>query len=428
MSNSSSWRSGPRIYNLFPLLAGPFPRWKEHLERARRMEFDWIFINPFHKSGYSGSLYSIADYYQFDPRLVDAGAGTPEKQFRQMIDYLRSLDLDLIMDFVINHTAFDSPLLEQHPLWYKRGHDGKPIHPTAREDERVITWGDLFEIDNSQDRDGLWSYWIELAEHYASVGIRGFRCDAAYKVPSELWRMLIERVKKAQPDALFFAESLGCPFSETMRLARCGFDFIFNSSKWWDFVAPWCLEQYHKTATLVPSVSFAESHDTTRLAADLQDDREAVKMRYGFAATFSTAVMMPMGFEYGFKRRLNVVNTRPDDWEQPAWDITDYIERVNRCKKSRRVFNSEGAIETIAVDNPQIFAFVKWSPDRRERALVVINKDRFTPQSFRLESLAQLVTGSTQVEDLSPDGSLRHSADFQIAFVKPSAFHVIWVA
>ena len=425
MSTSESWRTGPRIYNLFPLLAGPFPRWKEHLERARAMGFDWVFINPFHKSGYSGSLYSIADYYEFDSRLIDPSAGSPEQQFRHMIETAQDLGLSVIMDLVINHTAFDSPLVEQHPSWYKRGRDGKPVHPSAREDDRVITWGDLFEIDNSKDRDGLWSYWIEIAEHYAAMGIRGFRCDAAYKLPSELWRTLIGRVKRGHPNAVFFAESLGCPFPETVRLAKCGFDFIFNSSKWWDFVAPWCLEQYRQTANLVPSISFPESHDTARLAADLKGDRDAVKMRYGFSALFSTGVMMPIGFEYGFSRRLDVVETKPEDWETPQWDITDYVGRVNRLKASRRVFNAEGAIDPITLDNSHIFAFVKWSPDRSERALVLINKDARLQQSLRLQALGPFVAGAARVEDVSPDGSLPHSADFQSASVKPSAFHVI---
>ena len=390
------------------------------------MAFDWLFVNPFHKSGYSGSLYSIADYYEFDPRLIDPAASSPERQFRHMIETAQGLGLTLIMDLVINHTAFDSPLVKQHPSWYKRGRDGKPVHPSAREDDRVITWGDLFEIDNSKDRDGLWSYWIEIAEHYAAMGIRGFRCDAAYKLPSELWRTLIGRVKRVRPDAVFFAESLGCPFHETVRLANCGFDFVFNSSKWWDFVAPWCLEQYRQTATLVPSISFPESHDTARLAAELDGERDAVKMRYGFSAVFSTGVMMPIGFEYGFSRRLDVVKTKPEDWEEPRWDFADYIGRVNRLKASRRVFNAEGPIDTITLDNSRIFAFVKWSPDRSERALVVINKEARTQQSFRLQALAPFLAGAARVEDVSPDGSLQHSADFQTAFVKPSAFHVIW--
>jgi starch synthase (maltosyl-transferring) len=426
MTTSDSRRVGPRIYNLFPLLAGPFTRWKEHLERAREMEFDWIFLNPFHRSGYSGSLYSIADYYAFDPRLIEPAAGPPDGQFRQMLRTAESLGLSVIMDLVINHTAFDSPLVAQHPSWYKRGRDGKPVHPSAREGERIITWGDLFEIDNSKDHDGLWTYWTDLTEHYAAMGIRGFRCDAAYKLPSELWRTLIGRVKRAYPNAVFFAESLGCPFPETVRLASCGFDFIFNSSKWWDFVAPWCLEQYRQTAPLVPSISFPESHDTARLAAELSGNREAVKMRYGFAALFSTGVMMPIGFEYGFEHRLNVVATKPEDWEEPRWDISDYIARANRLKASHQLFNTEGPIETVAIENRQIFAFIKWSMDRRERALLVINKDMRSQQSYRLQSLSQFLAAAARVEDISPDGSLQHTPDFQTGLVKPSGFHVVW--
>ena len=50
------------IYNLFPLLAGPFGDWEPHFKRAADMGFDWVFINPVQKPGYSGSLYSIVDY------------------------------------------------------------------------------------------------------------------------------------------------------------------------------------------------------------------------------------------------------------------------------------------------------------------------------------------------------------------------------
>jgi starch synthase (maltosyl-transferring) len=59
------------LYNLFPLLAGPFPRWQPHLDRARAMKFDWVYVNPIQRTGASGSLYSIADYFQLNPALLD---------------------------------------------------------------------------------------------------------------------------------------------------------------------------------------------------------------------------------------------------------------------------------------------------------------------------------------------------------------------
>jgi starch synthase (maltosyl-transferring) len=389
------------------------------------MGFDWIFVNPINLSGFSASLYSIKDYYAIDPRFIDPAAGPPESQLRAMITDARGLGLRVMMDFVINHTAFDSPLLREHPAWYKRGPNGKPVHPGAQDGDRIVTWGDLLEIDNTTDRDGLWRYWIALAEQYADLGVDGFRCDAAYKITGALWPTLIATVKQHRPGTTFFAESLGCPFEDTVRLAQSGFDFIFNSVKWWDFTAPWCLNQYRQTAPLVPSISFPESHDTERLAAELKGDQAAVKMRYAFCALFSAGVMIPIGFEYGFRRRLDVVKTRPEDRETPAWDICEFITTVNRLKQSRRVFNEEGAIDLLDLGNPNLLALVKWSRDRRERALIVVNKDRSLAQSFSTHLAGQFMAGASNLEDLSPDGPLKHTADFQTCTVAPSGIHVV---
>ena len=286
----------------------------------------------------------------------------------------------------------------------------------------------MVEVDNasSPDRDRLWHYWLQLAEHYAALGFRGFRCDAAYKVPGGLWQFLIQRIKRSYPGALFVAESLGCPFEDTVRLAQSGFDCIFNSSKWWDFTAPWCLEQYRQTAPLIPSISFAESHDTQRLATELGGDTEAVKLRYAFSALFSTGVMMPIGFEYGFRKRLDVVNTQPQDWEASQWDLSDFITAVNRLKGDWRVFNEEGPIEAVETGNARVFAFAKSSLDGKEKALIVLNKDRRQVQTCRLAQMGYVFSGMTQVQDISPEERLQHTPDFQTGNLKPSGVHVIY--
>ena len=38
------------------------------------MAFDWVFVNPFHYPGFSGSLYAIKDYYRLHPLLAADGA------------------------------------------------------------------------------------------------------------------------------------------------------------------------------------------------------------------------------------------------------------------------------------------------------------------------------------------------------------------
>ena len=36
------------------------------------MGFNWIFLNPIHYPGFSGSLYAVKDYYALNPLFVTA--------------------------------------------------------------------------------------------------------------------------------------------------------------------------------------------------------------------------------------------------------------------------------------------------------------------------------------------------------------------
>ena len=95
---------GPRIYNLFPLLAGPVPQWSDHLERIAAMAFDWVFVNPFHYPGFSGSLYAVKDYYRLHPLLAADGAD-PESLLKGFTRAAAKRRIAVMMDLVINHTV-----------------------------------------------------------------------------------------------------------------------------------------------------------------------------------------------------------------------------------------------------------------------------------------------------------------------------------
>ncbi len=386
------------------------------------MGFTWVFINPFHQSGFSGSLYSVKDFDAIDLRLLEPDR-PPLDQLRGMLQEAKRLGLQVMMDFVVNHTAIDSPLIQAHPAWFRRDASGEIVHPGAMDGNQTVVWRDLAEVDNagSPEREALWAYWRELALRYAGMGFSGFRCDAAYQVPEALWRELIGAVKRQHPRALFFAETLGCTPEQLLRTAGAGFDFVFNSSKWWNFRDAWCLEQYAATKDVVPSVSFPESHDTPRLAAELQGDRAAVLQRYAFAATFSTGIMMPMGFEYGFQKPLHVVQTTPKDWEPARWDLTESIAAINRTKDALRALNEEGPITVVEGEDSRLFGFRKQTRDGQEEVLVLLNLDRkeglrlAVPRgTLRATRLAMidpcraipLVLSDTGEAELPPSGSL----------------------
>jgi starch synthase (maltosyl-transferring) len=340
----------PLIYNLFPRLLGPTTRWVDSVRRALAMEFNWIYLNPWHYPGFSGSLYAPKELWRLNPHFLPPDADPHSLDpLRDFLAEARELGAPVMMDLVINHTAKDSPLIQEHPAWFVRDEHGEVVSPFVVDPDdpgKKTVWGDLAEVDNahSPDRDALWSYWAELVRRSLELGFAGFRCDAAYKVPAELWRTLIDEARRVRPDVQFFAETLGAPREEVLALKQAGFDYFFNSSKWWNFREPWALEQHAQFGEIAPSIAFPESHDTARLAAETGGDERVQRQRYAFAAAFSAGVMMPIGYEYGFRRQVNVVETMPADWERRSFDLRDFVARVNRLKLRLPLLHGEGQL------------------------------------------------------------------------------------
>ena len=344
--------AGPRIYNLFPTLIGPVRDWAGHLPRIQGMGFDWVYLNPIHYPGFSGSLYAVKDPYRLHDVLQGGSPESPDDLVRGFVRDAHGHGLSVMLDLVVNHTSKDALLAGAHPDWYRRDADGEIHSPRAVDPVNpalVTVWGDLAELDygNPAARAGLIEYWSGYLRHYTGLGIKGFRCDAAYQVPADVWRSLIDAAREVDPEVTFFAETLGCTVDQVRDLCGAGFDFLYNSAKWWDFKADWLLEQYGIYRRIAPTIAFPESHDTDRLASEVgSQDTERLarhlKMQYLFAACFSTGVMVPVGYEYGFTRKLDVVKTRPEDWEDAKLDLTGFIGAVNAMKRDTLALNVEG--------------------------------------------------------------------------------------
>jgi len=400
-----------RIYNLFPRLAGPVADWQPHLERAAAMDFDWIFVNPIQQPGRSGSLYSIADYFRINPAFLEPDSkNAPEDQVRAMAAQAERLGLKLMIDLVINHCAVDSPLVKKHPEWFVRNGDRIENPFCVEPDGNKVVWHDLAQLNHngSHEANALLAYCGDIVEYLIGLGFTGFRCDAAYQLPKQVWQRLIERIRRDHPEVVFVAETLGCSPDQTMQTAAAGFDAIFNSAKWWDFESPWLLEQYELTRQVAPSIAFPESHDTERLFAETGGNLHAQKQRYLFTALFSAGVMMPIGYEYGFRRRLHVVDTRPDHWEEPAIDLTGFIKRVNRIKAQHPLFNEETLIQPLQHPNPAILLLWKASTRGNGQALLALNKDPWNRQHFYSDDLYRYVQAPPPMIDVSPEWPLDH--------------------
>ncbi len=402
------------IYNLFPLLAGKFSNWGGHMKRAAGMGFNWIFVNPIQEPGPSGSLYSISDYFSINPVFLDGkdGDSPAEEQVKAVVEEARGLGLRMMTDLVVNHCSTGSALLKTHPEWFQWEAGGKVAHPFAFEDGKKVVWKDLAKFDHgdtkdkkkgAKGREDLFMFFKSVVENLIEMGFEAFRCDAAYQVPNRFWERLIRETKQKHPHVLFLAETLGCPPDLTRKTAGAGFDYIFNSSKWWDMKGHWLIEQYSLTREISPSISFPESHDTERLAQELDGNIDGLKQRYLFSALFSSGVMVPIGFEFGFRKRLHVVRTTPADWEETGIDLTEFIKKVNGIKDLHPLFSEEAPTAMLPYENPNVLVMWKASSSASEESLLILNKDIRGKQRFQTEAVQRFLQAGAPVADISPE-------------------------
>ena len=404
---------GPRIYNLFPTLLGPVPRWRERLPAISGMGFDWLFLNPVHLPGASGSLYSIKDTGRLHPLLLgDRKDADGDRLLRDFCAAAGDAGIRVMLDLVINHSARDGVLVDEHPDWFTHDGEGGIQSPSVADlddPQQVTVWKDLAELDYSErpERKAMLKHWEGVIRHYLGLGFAGFRCDAAYKVPGEVWRRLIDAARTKAPEARFFAETLGAPPGEIDQLRGAGFDYQFNSAKWWDFRQGWLLDQYESFRDLAPSIAFPESHDTERLAAETGGDARESRFLYLFAALFSTGVMMPIGYELGFQRPLHVVETGPDDWDaglaESPFDISDDIARVNAMKAAAPVLNEEGPQERVTDPNQPLVGLLRRARQGSDRSLALINPDPEIAQPYGAGTVAeQLGAAPEDIREITP--------------------------
>ncbi|GJD73278.1 maltotransferase domain-containing protein [Methylobacterium goesingense] len=378
---------GPRIYNLFPLLVGTVSAWTAELPRIAALGFDWVYLNPFHQTGGSRSLYAVADPDRLDERFRDQDGTSDDEQIRRFCAAAASHGLQVMTDLVINHTAMDGPLAAQRPDLFLKDSEGRIESPYAvdPDDPSIRTvWGDLAELDYHSEgaRRELTALWSGYINRLQDLGVAGFRCDAAYKVPAEVWRDLIGAAKALEPDCLFAAETLGCTFEEAQSTAGAGFDYLFNSFAWWDLKASWALEQYERLRVIAPSIAFPENHDMARLAVDLDGDAAAIgqhlKARYALSAFFSAGVLMPIGYEWGYRRALHVVETTPALRETDTGiDISSYIAAINALRAEVSAANVEGAQARISAPDAAYAALLRYDTGHgasaRSATLVLYN-------------------------------------------------------
>jgi Glycosidases len=276
------------------------------LDELARLGFDAVWLmgawqissGPYRISkviskDYEGSPYAIPRY-KFNRSLGG------KRQFVSLTKRAHKAGLAVILDFVSNHMAIDSPWIDEQPdLFIRSDTEARKqltseffLHPSGEmiafgRDPYFPPWNDTAQLDYTNPK--LRARMIETLK-WISRYADGVRCDMAMlvlrdyirrqwyplasdswfdeRMPGEFWDEAIREIKKLRPDFKFIAEAY---WDKEPHLHELGFDLSYEKRIYDGLVARnagLVTERLVRgSQALGSSLYFIENHDEPRAAS-----------------------------------------------------------------------------------------------------------------------------------------------------------------
>jgi hypothetical protein len=370
---------------------------------------------------FEGSPFAISSY-QFNPSLGG------EEEFRALVERAHSAGLSVIVDFIPNHVALDSPWIEEDPEFFIRS------DPRVR-NQRV---GDYFLHSSGEviafGRDPYFPPWYDTAQlDYTSANLRsrmievlsrisrladGVRCDMAMlilrdyvrqqwyprasddwfnaRMPTEFWGEAISQVKKARPDFIFIAEAY---WDKEPQLLDLGFDLVYEKKLYDGLVQrnrPLIDERINRNIdALRRSVYFIENHDEARAASLFS--REENLAAAALILSLPGSTLIHEGQMEGKREHLPVQLIKPRTNEVPDTALrADYEQLL--ILASDEVFQS-GSFHRFDCGSPEVISFMRQDETKLIAYLGAVGG---TPQPFAhtvldISAIARAIGASSSV-------------------------------
>ncbi|MBU1998675.1 MAG: hypothetical protein KKE64_04165, partial [Candidatus Omnitrophica bacterium] len=381
-----------------------------------------------------GSCFSVADYLAVNPEL-----GAIE-DFKRLVTKAHSIGLKVIIDFVGNHTAADSKIVEEHPEYYihrtltpeEAGlsdkdlldyYPGYFVHYSRKLRQRIMVahgkhpdyaaWTDTAQLDYTNP--DLRQYMLKVIKFWLPL-VDGLRCDAALllfrnqiravwypslpeeefnrRLPKEFCEEMIKAVKSVNPGFIFIAESFGLQQGEPQ---QHGFDITYDKYIY-DLLAPF----YHNLpgakdylrrsplGYLQRCLHFIENHDTQRARIEFKEAAQAV------AAILYTIPGNPLFYQgqiEGATQPLTASIITPGIGETVNLEAREFYRKL-LCIINEPVFRY-GNLSVLDSPN-EVFAYVRHWQDKV--ILILVNySDNPVPITLSLKNISIDIKDSSDI-------------------------------
>ncbi|HEX5399139.1 MAG TPA: alpha-1,4-glucan--maltose-1-phosphate maltosyltransferase [Verrucomicrobiae bacterium] len=382
---------------------GTFKDVEAHLPRVADMGFDVLYFPPIHPIGRAfrkgknnnpncqpdepGSPWGIGAT-EGGHKAVHPELGTVE-DLKRLVDKARELKIEIAMDIAWQCSP-DHPWVREHPAWFKKRPDGSIQYA----ENPPKKYQDIYPLDfETDDWQALWRELKAVIDFWIGQGVRVFRVDNPHTKALPFWEWLIAEVKAVHPEIIFLAEAFTRP-KLMYSLAKLGFTQSYNYFPW--------RNTKHELTEYFTELTRSQVKEFFR--ANLWPNTPDILtqyLQYGGRPAFMSRLILAatLGASYGiYGPAFELSVNKPRDpggeeyldsekYEIKEWNLnqpgnlTDLISRVNRIRRKNPALQTNERLEFHPVDNDQIVAYSKTTPELDNIILVVVNLDSHHAQS-----------------------------------------------
>ncbi|MCC7244738.1 MAG: alpha-glucosidase C-terminal domain-containing protein [Saprospiraceae bacterium] len=380
---------------------GNFAGVRAQLPRLKELGVDVIWLMPIHpigvenRKGSLGSPYSVRDYLAVNPDY-----GTTD-DLKALVSEAHQLGLKVILDWVPNHTSWDSEWKHAHPEYFTR-YNGNFTVPLNEHGEPIADWSDVCDLDYAQPatRRAM----IQAMQHWIKTcDIDGFRVDMAGLVPNDFWaecRPALDSVKKVfmlsewQDEPAHFTSAFQCNYGWKWKDITKDIAAGKQNAQSLDTLIRFLDDFYPKDYY---QLYFTQNHDENSWNG-------SEKELYGPAADAFNVLMftwqgMPMlycGQEDNLNQRLDFFEKDPIKWGK--FEKTTFYQNLCALRHNNRALHSGkngGQLTKISTNTDQaVYAFTREKEG--DRVIVILNLSKI-PQTVQLSPKEEMTVAFVNV-------------------------------
>lgn len=355
--------------------AGTFAAARDKLSDLRSLGIDIVWLMPIYpRGGGINSPYAATNFKATNPNY-----GTIA-QLKSLVDRAHELGMEVILDWVPNHTATDAVWVTQHPEYYTT-QNGEMVHPN--------NYGDVYQLNYNnaalcEAMNDCLRFWIDQA------GVDGYRCDyvSSPAIPGSYWASTIPMLRNYANGKTITMVAEADIVHDANKLLNVGFDYDYA----WNFQSS-KMERFGPNGTSATTLQgycqsfISESQDRsfdrmtylTNHDQNYNDGGKTLQKMYGankYALTtlFFTIYGMPLlynGQEVGNDQILDYFHDTKINWNSTDAKMQNTIATLVALRHTQPALANGTTTTFLTSSNGNVMAYTKTSGDNT--VLVLMN-------------------------------------------------------